>query len=353
MSAGPLLPYSAQFSSVANVTFPDVYQRFLDRVDALNFDFSWMFSSGCIFDVGFHDRLLLSTIVPLGVMFLMGITYSVALRRHSQSEDALQVVWQKHVSMALLVTFLVYTSVSSVVFQTFGCDPLDDGCNYLRADYRIRCDSPKHQAFRVYAAVMVVVYPVGIPALYAFLLFTNRTVLQDARKRDREINAKSTADLWKPYKPSQFHYEVIECGRRILLTGVVVFIYPNTSAQVAVTLAMAFAFSIISESLAPYLSPWDKWLSRTGHVIVFLSMYLALLLKVDVSKERNRSQRVFEVVLVAAHVSMVLAVVVETLMVVYSVRSQPKEDNIPRAGVHSATILEGNGVLGFDEPEEA
>lgn len=63
--------------------------------------------------------------------------------------------------------------------------------------------------------------------------------------------------LWKPYKPSVFYYELIECARRILLARVVVFIYPNSAAQIAITLIMAFAFALLSEGLAPYASRWS------------------------------------------------------------------------------------------------
>ncbi|CAN0518856.1 unnamed protein product, partial [Scytosiphon promiscuus] len=41
--------------------------------------------------------------------------------------------------MALLVTFLVYSSVSSTVFRVFDCESLDDGKEYLRADYSTQC----------------------------------------------------------------------------------------------------------------------------------------------------------------------------------------------------------------------
>lgn len=74
-------------------------------------------------------------------------------------------------------------------------------------------------------------------------------VVQGSRRADQERGRRreyplvtTTADLWKPYKPSVFYYEVVECGRRISLAGVVVFIKPNTSAQIAVTLVMAFVF---------------------------------------------------------------------------------------------------------------
>lgn len=74
---------SSQFAAVANVTYPDVYQRFLDAVDILNFDLGWIISVGCIFDIDFHDQLLLSTTTgPLCLVALMGTTYAVAVLRH-------------------------------------------------------------------------------------------------------------------------------------------------------------------------------------------------------------------------------------------------------------------------------
>ncbi len=49
-----------------------------------------------------------------------------------------------------------------------------------------------------------------------------------------------------------------------------------------------------------------------GHAVVTLSMYVALLLKVDVSGERPESQHLFEGVLIAAHICMGLVIMVET-----------------------------------------
>ena len=316
-----------QFTSVANVTYPDVYQRFLDMLDVFNFDLGWVFSAGCVFDLDFHDRLLLSTIGPIVAILFLGGTYVVAAFISRGSPVTLNQVWNKHVFMVLLLTFLVYASVSSILFKTFACEELADGINYLRADYRIQCDSPKHKSFQVYAGFMVVLYAVGIPALYGGLLFRDRSFIdKDEAGREHAARVTPTSDLWRPYKPSAFYYEVVECARRILLAGVVVFIYPNTSAQIAVTLLMAFVFAMLAEGLAPYVSIWDTWISRMGHVVVFVSMYVALLLKVDVSDERADSQRVFEVVLISVHVCMLVVVAVETLFLTCSLRAERRED---------------------------
>lgn len=316
---------------MASVTYLDVYQRILDGLDVFNFDLSWILSVGCVLDIDFHDRLLMVTIGPIVALLALAITYSIAARVNRAAPERLQIIRNKHVSLVLLLTFLVYANASSVLFKTFACEDLDDYKNYLRADYRIECDSTRHRGFQVYAGFMIVVYTAGIPALYGVLLFRGREILRDDHA-DREETAwlVSISDLWQPYKRSVFFYEVIECGRRVLLTGVVVFIYPNTAAQIAVTLMMAFVFFVVSEILAPYESRWDTWLNRIGHAVVYVSMYDALLLKVDVSGERSGSQKVFEGLLVAAHACMVFVVVVETIMLACTLRVERREEPLRR-----------------------
>ncbi|CAN0225140.1 unnamed protein product, partial [Scytosiphon promiscuus] len=315
-----------QFTSVANVAYPDVYQHFLDMLDVFNFELGWALSAGCVVDLDFHDRLLISTVGPMiGVLFLV-MTYAAVAFVSRDSPETLKTIWNKHVFMVLLLAFLVYSGVSSVIFKTFACEELADGNVYLRADYRIQCDSLKHQRFEVYAAFMVFVYAVGIPVFFGVLLFRDRDAWgKDGTAREEAARFTSTSDLWKPYKQSAAYYELVECSRRLLLTGVVVFIYPNTSAQITVTLMMAFVFLLISEVLDPFMSRWDTWINRMGHVVVFMSMFAALLLKVDVSDEQASSQRVFEVVLVSVHACMLLVVVVETFFVAFSLRAEHRE----------------------------
>ncbi len=320
-----------QFTSVVNFAYPDVYQRVLDGLDVFNFDLSWILSVGCVFDIDFHDRLLMVTIGPIVALLCLALTYSITARINRAAPDTIQIIRNKHVSLVLLLTFLVYASVSSVLFMSFACEDLEDGKNYLRADYRIECDSARHRGFQVYAGFMVVLYTAGIPAFYGVLLFRGREILRgDQTDREETAWLASISDLWKPYKRSVYYYEVIECGRRVLLTGVVVFIYPNTAAQIAVTLLMAFVFVVVSEVLAPYESRWDAWLSRIGHAVVYVSMYDALLLKVDVSRERAGSQKAFEGLLVTAHACMVLVVVVETILLTCVLRVDRREEEPAR-----------------------
>ncbi|CAN0538565.1 unnamed protein product, partial [Laminaria digitata] len=77
-------------------------------------------------------------------------------------------------SASLLLAFWVYSSFSYTIFQTFLCDDLDDGKAYLRADYSLECSATRHSAFKTYSLFMACVYPVGIPAVFAWCLARNR-----------------------------------------------------------------------------------------------------------------------------------------------------------------------------------
>ncbi|CAM9531970.1 unnamed protein product, partial [Laminaria digitata] len=316
--------YQLQFDAVANVTYAGVYGQFLDGIASLiSLDLGLVLSAGCMVTTDFHDRLIISTLGPLVALGALGLSFQVATRKNHGSQEALQTVRRKHFSMALLVTFLIYSSVSSTVFRMFACETLDGGKEYLRADYTILCTGAKHKALQVYAGFMIVLYPIGIPVIYAIILYKHREVLKDGMQHHRSVQQSADLEvatgLWKPYTPERYYYEVVECARRVTLTGIVVFIYPNTAAQVAVTLVLVFVFVMVSESLAPYSSRQDSWLSRVAHIVVFLSMYQALVVKVDVSDESSESQEVFGGVLLAANICMVAAVIAEAVMVVYAV----------------------------------
>lgn len=240
------------------MTYPKVYESFLDGMSVLNFDLTSIFSLGCVVDTDFHDRMLMLTIVPIVILGGLAATNAVAVRRNARSEAALKIVRHKHVSAILLLTSLVYSSVSSVAFHTFACEWLDDDKYYLRAGYRIQCTTAKHQVLQICAGFMILLYPLGIPVLYVILLFEDRHDLRDRDGREENAVLKSTSsDLWRPYKPGKLYYEVIECGRRIILTGAVVFINPNTAAQVAIMIVVAQLLRLFGSvgGLCPFRIP--------------------------------------------------------------------------------------------------
>ena len=304
-----------QFTAIAGAVYPDEYEAFLSKMTAINLDIGFILSSLCIIETDFYDRLLVSTTWPLVVFSALSGVFFITRNMNRSTDVAEPIVQRKHLAAGLFVLFLVYSSVSFTIFQTFVCEDLDDGNAYLRADYSVQCWTEKHDWYRTYAGVMVCVYPVGIPAFFGWWLARNR---QQLNKPDRQPTPHllSFRGLWSAYKPSCYYYEVVECSRRILLTGAAVFVLPNTPDQIAVVLLVAVIFMFISESLSPFENNHDMWLYRWGNAVVLMSMYVALVLKVELAGDESRILLVMTTVLVVANVFMIASVFVRAVLLV-------------------------------------
>lgn len=160
---------------------------------------------------------------------------------------------------------------------------------------------------------MVCIYRVGIPTFFAIWLVHHR---RELAKPDRESLSHLTAyrSLWGAYKPSCYYYEVVEYVRRIVITGVAVFILPDTAEQIAIVLLLAVVFVIIPESISPFNSDADMWLYRWGNGIILASMYVAFPLKVDLAGEGSQGSLAITALLIAANAFMIFAIAVQTVL---------------------------------------
>ena len=76
-----------------------------------------------------------------------------------------------------ILIFLLYPSVSSMLFQVHNCRRID-GVSYLHADYSIECDSSAHQYAAIFSGFMIVLVAFGTPVLYLLLLLPHRQAIQ-------------------------------------------------------------------------------------------------------------------------------------------------------------------------------
>lgn len=93
------------FPSITLVDFPLSYSRFLDLIDAVNLDIGQILAASCILPaLDFYERLLLTTLTPLGLAMALVLTYQLAKRREG---SARRMAWSRHMAAGLLATFLV------------------------------------------------------------------------------------------------------------------------------------------------------------------------------------------------------------------------------------------------------
>ena len=88
----------------------------------------------------------------------------------------------------------------------FMCEDFDDGTSYLKADYSVNCESPEYAFARLYAVVMIGIYPIGTPLLYGALFYHYRDLLMKLRRDEvRAMGRQNERELKRSSKDLGVH----------------------------------------------------------------------------------------------------------------------------------------------------
>jgi hypothetical protein len=163
---------------------------------------------------------------------------------------------RRYLSLFFLITYLVLPSVTTTIagiIPMVNVDPdhlyPSHDFRYMRHDLNVSATSSRYQEGIILAAVMTFVYPIGIPLLYLFVLYINSDEIESlpgkAKARgnfavkstedNQDVQSKRSFIRWlkkfvRPdtifflhgaYEPQYWYWEVVETGRRLLLTAAV------------------------------------------------------------------------------------------------------------------------------------
>jgi hypothetical protein len=345
---------------VFKLPVPPLYRSIMNLLSFLNLNLPDMIPLGCLVPIDFISDLVMKTALPMIVYASLSLIAQVARllgRSHrafgGRFRSRRQAASAEHTSSSMssfvanvcsaasfYLLYLVYPSVSASVFQFFVCETLDGegetGTSYLAADYSIVCYGPRWNAMSLYAAVMVIVYPFGVPLWYAFLLVRERHDLDRLRRlqieRDdlhevmqlqrvsvdqrkqrpaarRSVAATGSED-WKQqmqtnceaelrriaaktkvikrrlpvavkkltdgYEHRAYWFEVLECVRKIMLVGLPVVFRPGSSEQRFLGLLICFFTAAAYAFFTPYEEVSDDILACVCQLDVFLLLNAAI-----------------------------------------------------------------------------
>jgi hypothetical protein len=118
------------------------------------------------------------------------------LSRQSQKEldEEIGGMISRYFSLFLLITYLVLPSVTTTIagaVPTVNIDP--DGLTgqpqrFMRNDLNISANSNRYRFGLAWAAIFIIVYPIGVPLLYFYVLYHNRKKI---RAKDEEMSEDS------------------------------------------------------------------------------------------------------------------------------------------------------------------
>ena len=175
----------------------------------------------------------------------------------------------------LRLLFFAYPLVTNVAFDAFPCHKLAEG-DFLKADVSIQCGSSQHDDAISLAWAAIAIYPIGLLALSAALLYRARKAILSHQPT---AFAVAIGFLYKEYDVLFFWWELIEMLRRLVLVGLMVVVESGRMMQLAIATMLAIMFLFFQLMASPYSDSRDNFLASTTSFSIVLCFLCAVFFK--------------------------------------------------------------------------
>ena len=290
---------------VPDVTWPEPFNSFGTMLELLNF---LVIGTACINEgYNFYVQIFLVTLTPIILSSIILLTARVRMwllrGRPKDDEAKCDQIMRQHWWTFILLSYVVMPSTSVSIIRVFLChEGFGEAQNeaYLRADYALHCYTvgddgsrhftTEHSAMRVYAWLMILIYPIGINIMYTTLLVRNRETINPHKQtlakaliiRQSNSKVQSLSFIYKYYKPSCYLFEIVDSLRRLLLGGLFVFFSEaNDALNCWWAFLIAFVFYQILRETQPFVEPSNNTLAVVAQLVIMLLFLAGFILSVQ------------------------------------------------------------------------
>eukprot|EP01048_Picozoa_sp_COSAG05_P016092 COSAG05_NODE_2026_length_3672_cov_18.472152_2_plen_604_part_00 len=184
--------------------------------------------------------------------------------------------------------FLCYPTVSKTFFDHFDCRRLSQDESILNVDNRISCEDSTWYLFAVFAALGLTAISFGAPLYFLYKMHTVMTV----KIHEVQIGQKKKVVAYNEFG-RQFDYvagnfraeawftEPIDLIKKLLLSGMIIFIKPGTVVQCTASITISLSFTILHAYIWPYPHNGANWLKLITEVQVVMVMGTTLIFRFE------------------------------------------------------------------------
>ena len=276
------------------VQLPHQYYAVMQAFEWVRLDWLRVFSLGHGYECygGFLPGLVNHSLLSLA---LVGAVVGVgALAWLSHARDALR---SKLIELGLFALFVMVPTVSHRVFSSFACEGFGFDMSvvtgefdvseryFLVADYSVRCSrgsyrDPAYETIRVAAICFVILWPVGVPLLFACLLRMGRYGIWGCCAQQDGTARVQIDFLTREYEPDFYWWEVPLMLKKLSLTGFLLLVPQDlVFLRLVAALLVCIAYLILLLYSKPYREPTTAAVAVGVNVTLVCLFFTALLIK--------------------------------------------------------------------------
>ena len=171
-----------------------------------------------------------------------------------------------------------------------------DRCQYFgeaafhEDDYTIDCSTTKFTLTVVFAVIVIILIPFGVPAIFTVLMLrakqsiggaVNETALGGAKlvPDDADDESDTYGFLIKDYRPQYWYHEIVTYSRKLLLGGISVVMGRGTMAQTYFVISAEAFYLMHHMRTYPFVIYKHNVIEALGHCALMLLYAISLILR--------------------------------------------------------------------------
>ena len=177
-----------------------------------------------------------------------------------------------------LLVFLLYPGLTNKIFEGLICRDLggDPVTSVLEVDYSVDCEEDKALRY-VRQFFLIIIWSFGVPAvLYVWMSRAKALILAG----DEETLHKFDFALGD-YKREFWYWEVVELGRKLILSGLIGLFGRGTIAQNFAAVVISFFFFALSVYAQPFTTDNMNRIKVFGEFQIFGVLLVCIILQTD------------------------------------------------------------------------
>ena len=155
---------------------------------------------------------------------------------------------------------VAHVQISTEALRLLNCSEEVDGVSYLKADFHIDCASAERRGNAVAAAVVLVVFSLGVPLMSAVLLRRSLQRQSQARSKGRA----ALQFLIDGFKDRYYYWECVQMLRKFLIVAVSV-LTSGTTLQLALGMGIVCIFLVLQAMANPFKNRIQDSLELAAH----------------------------------------------------------------------------------------
>jgi len=210
-------------------------------------------------------------------------------------------------------------------------------------DFKVQCYKAEWRYWSKVAGLMIIIYPIGIPVFFFFMLF---------RYRDRlsEVGVRAQLGfLYDAYPRYMWWFEMADMSHKLLVTSVIAFIQPY-SAQLPVAMLIVLSYLLAILIGKPYLRKSDDRLHLVAQLEILLFLVAGNITVHNPISPTAKFGRVMSAILIAM-LFILIGYFVNQGFFAFSKRQKDRKIKKKELKKHEENEIYGDGVF-TDNDEE-